>query len=82
MAAVQGALLAIILGAIGYRIALRRYYILAAIALATGIGTAIFQSDEIISSMVVYMITGTIMFIWGSLIFINYVRQHPQPRAE
>lgn len=82
MPAIQGALLGIILASIGYRVAVTRFYIFGGLALIIGVATAYLVRDEILGSMITFAITGAAMFLLGLIVFLNYLRQHPQANQE
>ncbi len=82
MAAVQGALLCIILVAIGYQVSVSRFYIFGGIALTIGITTAFLVNDEIVGSVITFIITGASMFLLGTIVFLNYLHHHPHTHQE
>lgn len=77
IATIQGILLAVILGLIGYRVGLGRFYLLAAVALTAGIGASYLIANEIIGSLLTYVAVGGLMILMGGITLINYLRQHP-----
>ncbi|MCB9430883.1 MAG: hypothetical protein H6668_02770 [Ardenticatenaceae bacterium] len=79
MAFVQGALLAFILGIIGYRVALARFYLSAGIAFAIGLLATLFVANEVMGSAITFGGTGVLMLLMGLIVFTTYLRQHPIP---
>ena len=81
MAFVQGALLAFILGVIGYRVALARFYLSAGIAFAIGLLATLFVANEVMGSAITFGGTGVLMLLMGLAVFATYLRQHPVQEA-
>lgn len=78
MPVVEGALLAIILGYLGLRSDVRRFYAVAAAALVLGTVATLLEAGDIVGSTIVFTGTGVVLFITGILTFITYLRQHPR----
>lgn len=77
MAFVEGALLAIILGYLGYRVSLRRLYVIGAVAFLIGLGASYFIVDEIVGSTVTFAGTGLALLLSGGLALGTYLRNNP-----
>lgn len=77
MSSIQGFLLALILGLIGYRVSLNRFFAVAAVAMVVGVAASYLFTNELIGSMVTYVIVGGLMVLVGGATLINYLRQHP-----
>jgi hypothetical protein len=79
MAFVEGALLCIILGSIGYRVGLARFYLLGAAALLIGLAAALFTSGDIPGTTETFAGTGVVLIISGAYALRRYLRKHPTP---
>lgn len=81
MSLVVGAILALVLGLLGYRAQVWRFYLVAAVALGTGILTAIWGAEEVIGSALTFGITGLVLVLTGGITLLAYLRQHPRPEG-
>jgi hypothetical protein len=77
MSIMEGALLGIILCYMGYRVSLRRFYLLGAAALLIGLAATLWLRDDITGSAFTFGGTGAIMLISGLIILRRYLRSHP-----
>jgi hypothetical protein len=75
MQAVVGALLAIILSILGYRLGIWRFYLLGVAALFIGIATAVFLDDELVGAALTFAASGLLLFLSGGLVFLSYLRR-------
>ncbi len=82
MSTMQGALLGVILAAIGYRVSVTRFYVFGAIAFTIGVTVAFVVQNEILGSVITFAVTGGAMFLLGIIVFLNYLRQHPRIHQE
>ncbi len=82
MSAMVGALLAVVLIFMGYRVGLWRFYAVGVIALVSGVVLAWSDVVELIAVSLTFAITGVALFIAGALAFAGYLRRHPQPHEE
>jgi hypothetical protein len=82
MSAMVGALLAVVLIFMGYRVGLWRFYAVGVIALVGVVVLAWSDVVELIAVSLTFAITGVALFIAGALAFAGYLRRHPQPHEE
>lgn len=75
---VVGALLALILALMGYRVHLWRFYLVAAIALITGTLLALFGTEEILGTALTFAATGMVLLVSGGIALLVYLSRHPQ----
>lgn len=75
MQAVVGTLLAIILGFLGYRFGLRRFYLLGAATLIIGIAAAVRIEDELLATALTFAASGLLLLLSGGLTFLGYLRR-------
>ena len=78
----MGIFLAIILAWFGYRVNLWRLYLVAAVALITGILAALVGMDEIIGTALTFAATGLLLVITGGMTLLAYLRRHPRPEGD
>jgi hypothetical protein len=71
-----GALLVIILGLMGYRLGLRRFYALGVAALLIGAASAVLLADEALGTALTFAGTGLLLFLSGGLVFLSYLRRN------
>lgn len=72
-----GALMFVIICSLGYRLKLRRFYVIGSIALIAGASASLLLLDEALGAGVTFSITGLALLISGVLTFLTYLRQHP-----
>lgn len=77
MALMEGVLLAVILGYLGYRVNLTRFYVAAAVALLIGLVATLLFPDDVTGSAITFSGTGIVLLVGGMMAFINYLRHHP-----
>jgi hypothetical protein len=77
MQAFVGALLAVVLAFLGYRLGLRRFYALGMGALFIGVASAVLLADEVLGTALTFAGTGLLLFLSGGLVFLSYLRRHP-----
>lgn len=82
MPAAIGALLLIVLAYWGYRVSLVRFYVFGVMALLLGIAGSWLVADELLGGALTFLGVGLMMTVVGTAVFLNYVRQHPQPEEE
>jgi hypothetical protein len=82
MSAMVGALLAVVLIFMGYRVGLWRFYAVGVIALVSGVVLAWSDVVELIAVSLTFAITGVALFLVGALAFAGYLRRHPEPHEE
>jgi len=82
MSAMVGALLAVVLIFMGYRVGLWRFYAVGVIALVSGVALAWSDVVELIAVSLTFAITGVALFLVGALAFAGYLRRHPEPHEE
>ena len=82
MSVMEGALLGIVFGYIGYRVHLRRLYLLGGAALLIGLVAAVLFSDDITGSAFTFGVTGLIMLVSGLIILKQYLRHHSIVEAD
>ncbi len=84
MSVAEGVLLAAILSYIGFRVHLRRFYLLGGLALLAGVAAAFlftFNSD-ITGSAFTFGVTGIFMLISGLIVLRQYLRRYPVAEAD
>lgn len=74
-----GVFLALILGLMGYRVGLRRFYLVAIAAEMTGTLAAALDVGEVIGTAVTFAVTGLLLLLSGGVTLLLYLRQHPRP---
>lgn len=77
-----GALLAAILAYLGYTVGLWRFYLVAALALAVGLGSAGLLDDELIGTGLTFGLAGLALLLTGGLALARYLYRHPQADEE
>lgn len=77
MAFVDGTLLAIILGYLGYRASLRRLYVIGGVAFLIGLGASLFTANEILGTTLTFAGTGLALLISGGFALGTYLRDNP-----
>jgi hypothetical protein len=82
MSAMVGALLAVVLIFMGYRVSLWRFYAVGIIALVSGVALAWSNVDELIAVSLTFAIAGVALFLAGAFAFAGYIRHHPKPHEE
>lgn len=82
MSPMVGALLAVILFFMGYRVDLWRFYVVGIIALVSGVALAWLGVVELIAVSLTFAITGVALFLAGAFAFVGYLRRHPKPHEE
>lgn len=82
MSAMVGALLAVILIFMGYRVGLWRFYAVGIIALVSGVALAWLGVVELIAVSLTFAIAGAALFLAGAFAFAGYLRRHPKPHEE
>ncbi|HZD10729.1 MAG TPA: hypothetical protein VE553_05240 [Candidatus Binatia bacterium] len=71
-----------ILGYLGYRVSLGRFYVAAAFALVTGLAAAVFVPDELLGASLTFVVAGLVLLLGGGLAFLRYLQQHPAREEE
>ena len=74
---VEGALLGVVLCYLGYRVHLRRFYLLGGAALVIGIVAAILFDNDITGSAFTFGVTGLMMVVSGLIVLMTYLHRHP-----
>ena len=82
IALMEGALLGFVLVYLGYRVNLRRFYIMGTAALLMGLAGANWFNNEITSSAFTFGSIGLIMLISGLIMLTQYLRRHPIVEAD
>ena len=82
MSAMVGALLAVVMIFMGYRVGLWRFYAVGIIALVSGVALAWLGVVEIIAVSLTFAIAGTALLLAGGFTFASYLRHHPKPHEE
>lgn len=72
-----GALLGILLGYMGYRTYVRRFYIAGSAALLTGLAAAVFVADELLGTALSFIVLGFTLLLSGGLTLLTYLQRHP-----
>ena len=72
-----GALIFVVIGSLGYRLRIRRFYVIGSIALATGVLASWLFADEAMGAAVTFSIIGLVLIISGGLTLSLYLRRHP-----
>ena len=73
-----GAMIFVILFYLAYRLSLKRFYAIAAIALLVGVSSSVLFEDEAIGAGVTLSVTGLALIISGGLAFYTYLRRYPK----
>ncbi|KAA3656342.1 MAG: hypothetical protein DWQ04_31370 [Chloroflexi bacterium] len=79
---VIGLLLGIIFSVLGYRVRLRRFYLLGGVAVIVGMVTAVSFTNDITSAASTFVGTGLIMAVIGLIVLKQYVQRHPIAEAD
>jgi hypothetical protein len=72
-----GALMFVIIGSLGYRLRLRRFYAIGSIALLAGASASLLFLDEALGAGVTFSVTGLALLVSGALTLSTYLRRHP-----
>jgi len=72
-----GALLFVIICSLGYRLRLRRFYLVGSISLLAGVSASLLFLDEAIGAGATFSITGLTLIVSGALTLSAYLRQNP-----
>jgi hypothetical protein len=79
---VVGYFLAAFLGLLGYRLGLRRFYIIGAVGFLIGSASAVMVPEEVEGTGLIIAGAGLLLLLSGAFTFFRYLRQHPEPRNE
>jgi hypothetical protein len=79
MPAVSGLLIAFVLGMMGFRSALPRFYLLAAASFILGGIFAIVKLDNVLGLAVYCLVIGLVLAISGGVVLGRYLRTNPAP---
>ena len=72
-----GALMFVIIGSLGYRLRLRRFYAIGSIALLAGASASLLFLDEALGAGVTFSVTGLALLVSGALTLSTYLRRYP-----
>ena len=79
MSVIVGTLMGVIFVYMGYRVEIWRFYLVGAIALILGIGLPQFGLEEVLALGLLFIGTGVVMLIAGTVTLVVYLRHHPEP---
>ena len=82
MPLITGVIFGCVLFFVGWRTSLPRFHIQATISLLAGFGLAFSPLGNYVGLAAFYLILGLGLFISGTIILCNYLRQNPLPPAE
>jgi hypothetical protein len=75
-----GYFLAAVLGLLGYRLGMRRFYAIGVGAFLIGLTATVTIADEVAGTGLIIAGAGLLLLLSGALTFWFYLRQHPEPR--
>ncbi len=73
-----GALMFVVTCSLGYRLRLRRFYLVGSIALLAGVLASLLFPNEAIGAGVTFSVTGLTLVVSGTLTLSTYLRRHPR----
>jgi len=73
-----GALMFVIICSLGYRLRLRRFYLVGSISLLAGVSASLLFPNEAIGAGVTFSVTGLTLVVSGTLTLSTYLRRHPR----
>lgn len=79
MSVMVGALLGVILIYMGYRVEVRRFYLVGFVAIILGFGLAQTGLEEVLALGLLFIGAGVTLLIAGAMTLILYLRRHPAP---
>lgn len=79
MSVMVGTLLGVILIYMGYRVGVRRIYLVGVIAIILGFGLAQSGIEEVLALGLVFTGAGLAMLVSGAITLVVYLRRHPEP---
>jgi hypothetical protein len=82
MAAVEGALILIIFTTLGYRLGLRRFYLIGLLGLLAGAGAAYLLGDDTLGTAATFAGTGMALLASGAFVLIRYLQRNPKPEVD
>ena len=82
IALVEGLLLALILSFLGYRVGLVRLYLVATVAIISGIAITLSEVGDTPGSAWVFVIAGVALLLSGFIALVKYLRANPPPKEE
>lgn len=77
MSAMIGGLMFAIISSLGYRLGLRRFYVLGVIALMVGVGASLLFPNEALGAGMTFTVMGLLLLGSGGLTLSAYPRQNP-----
>jgi hypothetical protein len=80
MAVFEGLLLLVVLGFLGYRIGVRRFYLVGIIAAILGLCAALLIPEDLFGSSVTFGGTGIALLLSGALALRAFLQEHPEVR--
>jgi MFS family permease len=78
MSVMVGALLGVILIYMGYRVEVRRFYLIGVISIILGFGLAQLGINEVIALGLLFTAVGVVLLLSGAITLIFYLRSHPE----
>ncbi|MCZ7544662.1 MAG: hypothetical protein M5R40_14575 [Anaerolineae bacterium] len=75
--AFAGPLLGVILVYLGYRLGLRRFYALAAVSAAAGLGAALADLGDVLGIVAFFGVMGVALALSGTAVLFTYLNRHP-----
>jgi len=82
MALAEGLLLLVVLGYMGYRVGVRRFFLVGIIAALLGLGAALLIPEDLQGSSVTFGGTGIALLLSGALTLRAYLQAHPNVSEE
>lgn len=81
MSVMVGALLGVILIYMGYRVEVRRFYLIGILSIILGFGLAQLGIDEVVALGLLFTAAGVGLLVSGAITLILYLRRHPEPET-
>jgi len=79
MALWEGVMLFAVLSIIGYRVGVKRFYLLGALAALIGLSATLGNTGDLLGSTVTFAGTGLAMVISGGVVLLSFLRRYPKP---
>ncbi len=82
MALAEGVFLLVVLGYLGYRVGVGRFYLVGFIAVLLGLGAAVLVPEDITGSSLTFGGTGIALLLSGALALRAYLQAHPKENQD
>ena len=77
MSAMEGWILFLVFGYLGYRLALPRFYLLGILAVLIGLSASIFDLGDLAGSIILFAGSGMILILSGGIVLVRYLLANP-----